>query len=145
MIFLVNAFYRRFPSLKTIQGQWFANRPYVCSNTHCCMTILKFYRATIHHRFSQLSGCFSVSLSASNYESLQTIVKSEYLLAVAKRLSLEFIFKALVGMLECCSFDFLQSQSVSTSMQHHNMDLLTAELAAKGSELPQLSALLLLS
>jgi hypothetical protein len=72
------------------------------------------------------------------------MVKSGYLLAVAQRSSLEFIFKALMGMVESCNFDFLQSQSVST-MQQHNIDLLTAELAEKGSELSQLSALFLLS
>jgi hypothetical protein len=51
-----------------------------------------------------------MSLSSSNYESLQAMVKSGYLLAVAQRSSLEFIFKALVGMVESCNFDFLQSQ-----------------------------------
>jgi hypothetical protein len=75
---------------------------------------------------------FNVSLSASNYKSFQAMLKSGYLLAVAQRSSLKFIFKALVGMVESCNFDFLQSQSVST-MQQHNIDLLTAELAAKGS------------
>jgi hypothetical protein len=85
-----------------------------------------------------------LTLSTSNYESLQAMVKTWYLLSVAQRSSLEFIFKALVGMVESQNFDFLQSQSVST-MQQHNIDLLTAELAAKGSGLSQLSALFLLS
>jgi hypothetical protein len=81
---------------------------------------------------------FDVSLSARHY------VISGYLLAVAQRLSLKFIFKALVGMVEICNFDFLQSQSVST-MQQHIIDLFTPELAAKGFELLQLRALFLLS
>ena len=78
-----------------------------------------------------ISTSFDVSLSARNYESLQAMVKSGHLLAASQRSSLEFIFKALVGMAESCHFDFLQSQSVST-MQQHNIDLLTAELAEKG-------------
>ncbi len=49
-----------------------------------------------------------------------------------------------MGIVESCNFDFLQSQSV-LNMEQHNNDLLTAELAAKGSELSQLSALFLLS
>ncbi len=51
-----------------------------------------------------------VSPSAGNYEQLQAMVNSGYLLATAQRSPLEFIFKALLGMVESCKFDFLQSQ-----------------------------------
>ena len=91
-----------------------------------------------------ISTSFDVSLSARNYESLQAMVKSGHLLAASQRSSLEFIFKALMGMVESCYFDFLQSQSVS-SVQTNNNDLLKAELAENSSELSQLRNLFLLS
>ena len=91
-----------------------------------------------------ISASCDVSLSARNYESLQAMVKSGHLLAASQRSSLEFIFKALMGMVESCYFDFLQSQSVS-SVQTNNNDLLKAELAENSSELSQLRNLFLLS
>jgi len=67
-----------------------------------------------------ISTSFDVSLSARNYESLQAMVKSGHLLAASQRSSLEFIFKALMGMVESCYFDFLQSQSVSSVQTNNN-------------------------
>jgi hypothetical protein len=58
-----------------------------------------------------------VSPSAGNYEPLQAMVKSGFLLASAKRSPLEFIFKALLGMIESCKFDLLQSQCCSSCSQ----------------------------
>jgi hypothetical protein len=66
------------------------------------------------------------------------------LLAAAQSSYLDFIFKALVGMVESCNYDFLQSQSVST-VQKNNVKLLKAELAEKSSWLSKLSTLFLLS
>jgi hypothetical protein len=62
------------------------------------------------------------------------MVKSGHLLAAAQRSSLKFIFKALVGMVKNCIFDFLQSQSVLT-VQQNNLDILRAGLAEKNSKL----------
>ena len=42
------------------------------------------------------------------------MAKSGYLLAFAQRSSFDLIFKALLGMIEKCTFDFQDSQSLST-------------------------------
>ncbi len=54
-----------------------------------------------------------VSPSARNYESLHAMAKSGYLLALAQRSSLDFIFKALLGTIENCTSDFQEPQSFS--------------------------------
>jgi hypothetical protein len=45
-------------------------------------------------------AAFDVSPSVRNYEPLQAMVKSGYLLASAQRSPLEFIFKALLSIVE---------------------------------------------
>ena len=77
-----------------------------------------------------------VSSSVRNYESLHAMAKSGYLLALAQRSSLDFIFKALLGMIENCTSDFQESESLSTKHEQH-CALLQRQLDDKNSELSQ--------
>ena len=77
-----------------------------------------------------------VSPSARNYESLHAMAKSGYLLALAQRSSLDFIFKALLGTIENCTTDFQESQSFS-KMHEEKCLLLQRQLDDKNSELSQ--------
>jgi len=77
-----------------------------------------------------------VSPSARNYESLHAMAKSGYLLALAQRSSFDFIFKALLGMIENCTSDFQDSQLLSNKREQ-NCALLQQKLDDKNSELSQ--------
>lgn len=74
------------------------------------------------------------SPSARNYESLHAMAKFGYLLALAQRSSFDFIFKALLGMIENCTSDFQDSQSLSNEREQ-NCALLQQKLDDKNSEL----------
>jgi hypothetical protein len=59
---------------------------------------------------------------------------------LAQRSPLEFIFKVLLGIVESCKFDFLQSQSISLEHEE-NFDLLKDQLAGGNFELSTLHKL----
>ena len=82
-----------------------------------------------------------VSPSARNYESLHAMAKSGYLLALAQKSSFDFIFKALLCMIENCTSDFQDSQSLSTrheqkfALLQQKLDDTHSELLQQQSEL----------